>query len=95
MTDGRESAIACANLLCTMLQGLSLQEAAKLPCDGEVDVLAGLGHFKKFLLLRDTHKEAFGPIIAQGKIGIPAVVVDDTDVYAELKADEADLSLFR
>ncbi|NLT58363.1 MAG: glutaredoxin [Clostridiales bacterium] len=62
---------------------------------GEVDVLAGLGHFKKFLLLRDTHKEAFGPIIAQGKIGIPAVVVDDTDVYAELKADEADLSLFR
>lgn len=42
MTDGHESAIACANLLCTMVQGLSLQEAARISPEDLSDALGGL-----------------------------------------------------
>jgi len=42
MTDGHESAIACANLLCTMVQGVSLKEAARISPEELSDALGGL-----------------------------------------------------
>lgn len=42
MTDGHESAIACANLLCTMVQGRSLKEAAGIRPKELSDALGGL-----------------------------------------------------
>ncbi len=47
MTDGRESAIACANLLCTMVQGLSLKEAAQISADDLIEALGGLPEAKR------------------------------------------------
>lgn len=77
---------------CVVLKELFDREGIRY---GYVDVLGGLGHFKKFLLLRDKHREAFEEIIANEKIGIPALVVDDEAVFAEVKAEGLDLSLFR
>ena len=62
---------------------------------GYVDILAGLAHLKKFLNLRDNNPEAFSHVVAEGKIGIPAVVVDEDTVYGELQAEGLDISLFR
>ena len=48
---------------------------------GYVDVLAGLAHLKKFIVVRDSHPEEFKEQIAKGHLGIPCFVVDDKDVY--------------
>ena len=50
---------------------------------GFVDILAGLGHLKKFLNLRDQNPQVFGEAAAGGKIGIPTLVVDDRDIYVK------------
>lgn len=60
---------------------------------GYVDILAGLGHLKRFLKVRDGNA-CFESYIQNNKIGIPAVVVDG-EVYAEVKVDGIDLSLFK
>ncbi|MDL2225408.1 glutaredoxin [Eubacteriales bacterium OttesenSCG-928-M02] len=62
---------------------------------GYVDILAGLAHLKKFMNLRDSNPDAFRKVVENGKIGIPAVVVDDSVVYGELEADEIALDDFR
>ena len=64
---------------------------------GYVDILEGLGHLKKFLNVRDSHADVFKKITDALKIGIPAVVVDDADVYAELKPtdDGFDIAKFK
>ena len=64
---------------------------------GYVDILSGLGHLKKFLNLRDSYAGVFKTVTDNLKIGIPAVVVDDTEVYAELltTAPDFDLEKFR
>lgn len=50
---------------------------------GYVDVLASLGHLKKFLNLRDANPESFRETAASGKIGIPAIVMDDREIHVE------------
>ena len=42
MTDGRESAIACANVLCTMVCGLSRTEAGRIKPEDVIAALDGL-----------------------------------------------------
>lgn len=42
MTDGRESAVACANVLCTMVCGLSRAEAGGITPSGVIAALDGL-----------------------------------------------------
>ena len=51
---------------------------------GYVDVLAGLAHLKKFIVVRDAHPDVFKEQIAKGHLGIPCFVVDDTEVYTML-----------
>lgn len=46
MTDGHESAIACANLLTTMALGLSLDEAAQISAEDLISALGGLPEAK-------------------------------------------------
>lgn len=48
---------------------------------GYVDVLGGLGHLKKFLNIRDAHPELYAAVRKEGRVGIPTLVVDDTQVY--------------
>ena len=64
---------------------------------GYVNILEGLGHLKKFLNVRDANADVFKEVTDALKIGIPAVVVDDTTVYAELKtgAPDFDLAAFK
>ena len=50
---------------------------------GYIDILAGLGHLKKFLNVRDANPELYKDFVATGKVGIPTLVVDDTDIYVE------------
>lgn len=50
---------------------------------GYVDVLDGLGHLKKFLSIRDAHPDVYEHARSEGFIGIPTLVVNDTDVYSE------------
>jgi glutaredoxin-related protein len=54
---------------------------------GYVDVLAGLGQLKKFLNLRDSHPEHYATVMAEGKIGIPTIVIDDAYIYVDNVAD--------
>lgn len=61
---------------------------------GFVDVLGGLAHLKKFLNLRDQHPDVFLYARENGKIGIPAVVIDDAAVYAESDTPW-DMAIFR
>jgi nitrogen fixation NifU-like protein len=42
MTDGHESAIACANVLCKMVHGLSRAEAARITPEDVIAALDGL-----------------------------------------------------
>jgi nitrogen fixation NifU-like protein len=42
MTDGRESAVACANVLCTMVFGLSRTEAGRIKPEDVIAALDGL-----------------------------------------------------
>ena len=42
MTDGRESAVACANVLCTMVRGLSRTEAGRITPEDVITTLDGL-----------------------------------------------------
>ena len=42
MTDGRESAVACANVLCKMMCGLSHAEAGRITPEGVIAALDGL-----------------------------------------------------
>lgn len=53
---------------------------------GFVDVLGGLGHLKKFLNVRDTHPELYETVRKEGRVGIPTLVVNDSEVY--LSPDE-------
>lgn len=55
---------------------------------GFVDVLGGLAHLKKFIRLREGHAALFARHVAEGRIGIPAVVVDDGEVFVEPKGEE-------
>lgn len=61
---------------------------------GYVDVLESLGHLKKYLNLRDANPEIYADIRANGKVGIPTLVVDDKDIYTCVVAN-LDLSLLR
>ncbi|MBR2894378.1 MAG: hypothetical protein IKC03_01795 [Oscillospiraceae bacterium] len=59
---------------------------------GYVDVLSGLGHLKRFITMRDAHREEFQSEISSGHLGIPCFVVDSKEVYVQLPKD---LSVFR
>lgn len=48
-----------------------------------VDVLGGVGHLKRFLAVRDGNPDIF----TAGRVGIPAVVVDNTEVYLNVTDD--------
>lgn len=54
---------------------------------GYVDVRESLGHLKKFLNLRDANPEVFKDVRENGRVGIPALVVDDTEVIVKTAAD--------
>ena len=78
---------------CMVLKGLLDEAGIRY---GYVDVLAGLAHFKKFLGVRDNNPEAFAQVVEAGSIGIPTVVVDDTEVHVLHGANaDTDLSVFR
>ena len=63
---------------------------------GYVDVLGGLAHLKKFLAVRDSHPTDFKAVVEGGGIGIPTVVVDDTELYMLHGAGpDTDLSPFK
>jgi nitrogen fixation NifU-like protein len=47
VTDGRESAIACASMLCKTVQGMSLEEAGSIQPEGLVAALGGLPKAKE------------------------------------------------
>lgn len=69
MTDGHESAIACANLLSTMVQGLSLKEAAMISPKDLSDALGGLPKAKLHcaqLTIDTLHKALAGAQEAMG-----------------------------
>ena len=61
---------------------------------GYVDILASLAHMKKFINLRDSNPDAFAEIREKLKVGIPTVVVDDTEIYPEYKVENDDISIF-
>ena len=77
---------------CVILKDLFDQEGVHY---GYIDVLDGLAQLKKFLNVRDGNPEVFKKITDGLKIGIPAVVVDDTDVYAELKPTDEGFDIAR
>ncbi|MGC9395914.1 MAG: NUDIX domain-containing protein [Anaerolineae bacterium] len=71
MTDGHESAIACANLLCTMAHGLSLKEAAEIRPEALSDALGGLPKAKLHcakLAIDTLHKALAGGQKAPGHL---------------------------
>ena len=61
---------------------------------GFVDVLGGLAHLKKYLNVRDAHPELYEEIKAEHRVGIPTIVVDDTEIYVG-EVTEDKLELFR
>lgn len=50
---------------------------------GYVDVLAGLAQIKKFINLRDANPEIYANVVANEKIGIPTIVIDDTEIHVD------------
>lgn len=59
---------------------------------GYVDILGGLAHLNKFLAVREDHRELFKDVIENRKVGIPTIVVNDTDVYVYFEG--LDIKLF-
>lgn len=59
-----------------------------------VNVQGSLGNLKRFLNVRDGHPEAFAAVREGGKIGVPALFVDDSKVYVKIVAD-MDFSLLK
>lgn len=47
MTNGRESAIACGNMLTTMVRGLTMEEAGKISSEELIAALGGLPESKR------------------------------------------------
>ncbi len=69
---------------CIHVKGLLESKGIKF---GYVDVLGGLAHLKKFLTIRDSHPDLYAEVVSSGKVGIPTLVVDDTEIY--LSPDDA------
>lgn len=47
-----------------------------------VDITASIGNLRKFLKVRDTYP-IFEPVREQGRVGLPALFVDDTPHLVE------------
>ena len=62
---------------------------------GYVDVLAGLAHFKKFIVLRDSNYSLYEDAVKSGSIGIPTLVVDDKDIYIDAQVTALDINVLK
>jgi len=62
---------------------------------GYVDVLAGLAHFKKFIVLRDNNYSLYEDTVKSNSIGIPTLVVDDKDIYIDAQVTALDINVLK